>query len=290
MMVMKTLISFFQVTVLSIILVPLLVGCNRNPTLVEVGSVQIGKKDVEMRRRAMSVFSPQLSQKIALEQLIRSYTLSELLKKKGVNNLDASVEQEAKRFTESGKSNPKIAQVRKVFGSDEQTFRKVFILPMLADRVAYMDGYLKDSEFHKTQKQKADDFLTEVQKNPKGFEALAKKNGYVLKKGWLDSEKGLLWEPPREPASSNLPGGTFIADQWKRSVLNQLDPGKIASTFIEQGNAWVLLKKIGLSSSSKGSTEIAAVVVVREPFNVWIEKNRGLVPVTRISEQKLDSQ
>jgi len=270
-----------ELCVVSFISVMLVVGCTRNPTLVEVGSEKISKKDVEMRLKAMAVFNPQQSQQMALEQLVRSYTLSEVLKKKGLSSLDASVEQEAKRIIESSKSNTKMAQVRDVFGRDEKMFRKVFVMPMLADRLAYMEGYLKDDEFHKAQKQKAEQFLAEAQKSPSGFEALAKKNGFILKRGIIGSEKGLVWESNQKEASSNLPGGPFIAQQWKKLILDSTAPGKVASTMIEQGNMWFVLKNIGPSSKERGAIEIAAVVIAREPFNTWLVKNSALVTINR---------
>ncbi|NDC24824.1 MAG: hypothetical protein EBZ49_11970, partial [Proteobacteria bacterium] len=146
------------------------IGCTRNSVVAEVGSYKITKKEVSLRMKAMSVFSPQQNEKMSLEQLIRSYTLAEVMKNRGVKSFDASVEEEAKRIAETSKSNPKIAEVKKTFGRDEEAFMKLFVLPMMADRLAYLDGYLKDEGFHKKQKEKANSFLADAQKNPAAFE------------------------------------------------------------------------------------------------------------------------
>lgn len=266
-----------------------LVGCTRNPIVAEVGSTKISKKEVELRAQAMKAFSPQLNDKIALEQLIRSYTLAEVMKSKGMKGFDESVAQEAKRIDDSSKNNPKMAEVKKVFGRDDAAFKKLFVVPMLADRLAYMEGYLKDQEFHKNQKEKAEKFLVDSQKNSGNMEEMAKKNGYFYKKGVMDSAKGLVWEADRNVASGNLPGGPFIAEQWKKTVLNNTPAGKVAPTLVEQGNMWVVLKNGGASAKAKGATEVVAVVIPRQPFGAWLEKNKSSVSVKRFDEQKKDA-
>jgi|688.fasta_scaffold244254_1 hypothetical protein len=266
-----------------------LVGCTKNPVVAEVGSVKISKKEVELRAKAMKVFSPQLNDKSALEQLIRSYTLAEVMKNKGMKGFDESVDQEAKRIDESSKNNPKMAEVKKAFGKDQAAFKKLFVVPMLADRLAYMEGYLKDQEFHKAQKEKADKFLSDCQKNTGSMEEMAKKNGFMYKKGVMDSAKGLVWDADRNVASGNLPGGPFIAQQWKKSALDHTPSGKVANTLLEQGNMWVVLKNGGASSKVKGGTEVMAVVIPRQPFGAWLEKNKSSISVKRFDEQKKDA-
>lgn len=259
-------------------------GCTRNKTLAEVGSQAISKKDVELRMKAMSVFSSQQDEKIALEQLIRSYTIAEVLRKKGLKNLDSEIDAEAKRISDSAKSNPKMAEVIKSFGRDDAAFKKLFVLPMLADRLAYTDGYLKDDEFHKPQKEKAEQFLAEAQKNSGAFEDLAKKYGLAYRKGSVDPIKGVIWETEKKPSNINLPSGPYTAQQWKKAALDTTSSGKVAANLIDQGNFWVALKNSGSSGKEKSQVQIAAAAIFREPFGAWLEKNRSVVAVKRLAD------
>ena len=264
----------------------ILSSCTRNKTLAEVGSLNITKNDVDLRMKAMAVFAPQQNESIALEQLIRSFTIAEVLKKKGLKDLDKEIDAEAKRIEDSAKGNPKMAEVKKTFGRDEASFKKIFVLPMLADRLAYTEGYLKDEDFHKAQKEKANQFLAEMQKSSGSFEETAKKYGFLYKKGSVDPVKGLVWDADKNSGNVNLPSGPFIAQQWKKAALDNTASGKVASSLIDQGNFWVALKNNGLASKDKGHMQIAAVAIFREPFGAWLEKNRSAVTVKRVADAK----
>ncbi len=259
-------------------------SCTRNKILAEVGSLPITKADVDLRLKAMTVFSPQQSETIALEQLIRSYTIAEVLKKKGLSELDKKIDAEAKRIDESAKANPKMAEVRKVFGRDNSAFKKIFVLPMMADRLAYTEGYLKDEDFHKPQREKGENFLAEVQKSGGSFEEIAKKYGFLSKRGIIDPVKGLVWDADKSSAVGNLPSGPFIAQQWKKVALDATAPGKVTGKLIDQGNFWVALKNSSTAAKNKGSTQITAVIIHRDPFSAWLEKNRTAITVKRIAD------
>lgn len=259
-------------------------SCTKNKPVAEVGSTSITKKDVEMRLKVMSVFSSQPDEKIALEQLIRSYTIAEVLKNKGLTKLNDEITRESKRLSESAKTNPKMGEIQKVFARDTESFNKVFVLPMLVDRLAYTDGYLKDETFHQPKKDKAEQFLNETKKTPDAFELLAKQRGFAYKTGTVEPIKGLIWDKDKETKSVSLPTGAFVAQQWKKSALDSTPSGKISDSLIDQGNFWVAIKNLGPSPKDKNIQKIAVAVIFREPFGAWLEKNRAEIKVNRLAE------
>jgi hypothetical protein len=79
-----------------LLLVPLalafIVSCTGSKPVAMVGEKKITKDDVEFRLSMMKVFNPQMNEKVAMEQLIRSETLLQVLKSKSVEVKDQMVE------------------------------------------------------------------------------------------------------------------------------------------------------------------------------------------------------
>lgn len=253
-------------------------SCNRNKTLAEVGSEKIQKKDVELKVKAMAALSGKVDDKVALEQLINDFALVEYLKRKGNINLDSLVEEEMKKMTQGNMDNSPLPRLKAVFGEDNQSLKRIFVLPLVVSRLAYNEGYLKDDEFHKPRKQRAEDFLEEVSKKPTAFEELAEKTGLHFQKGAVTSSNGLVWSPSADP--SLLPSGKTVAEKWKKAALNSTPAGRVSPQVIEEDGAWVVLKNLG-SSKGNGGIEIEVATLAKDPFGVWVEKQKESLNVKR---------
>jgi hypothetical protein len=256
-------------------------SCNRNATLAEVGTETISKKDVDMKVKAMAAFSVKLDDKMALEQLINDYTLTEVLKKKNDPKLEALVDEELKKIDQSKLNDSQLAKVRGVFGGDTQSFKKLYLRPMVASQLAFSEGYMKDEDFHKTRKQQAETFLAEALKKPAAFEELAKKSGLHFQKGKINSTLGLVWSSSAD--TSILPSGPRTAENWRKAALNTTAAGQISTKVIDEDRSWVVLKNLGPSSSEKGTTELAVVTIPKEPYRAWIEKQKESISIKRMA-------
>jgi hypothetical protein len=254
-----------------------LVSCNRNKVVAEVGSEKIKKGDVALAVKAMSIFSPGTDEKKALEQLIEGFTLIEILKTKPGLTLEPAAEEESKKLSSTKEGDSPLLKMKSVFG-DEKTFRKLFLLPMVASRLAYTEVYLKDDEFHKPRKERAEMLLAEVQKKPAAFQELAEKSGLPYQKGTVSASEGVVWGPQAD--ASLLPRGPKIAEEWKKAALDATPAGKIAPKLIEGETYWVVLKNLG-PSAEKGKTDIAVSAITKEPFGVWLEKQKENIPIKR---------
>jgi hypothetical protein len=242
----------------------------------------IEKKDVALKVKAMAALSGAMDEKTALEQLINDYTLAEVIKKKSNINLDSIVEEELKKMSEGNMDSSPIPRLKTVFGEDKQSLKRIFVLPMVVSRLAYTEGYLKDEEFHKPRRQRAEEFLAEVLKKPAAFEDLAGKTGLQYQKGAVSSSKGLVWDQTAD--TSLLPSGQRVAENWKKAGLYSTPVGKVAPQIIEEDRAWVVLKNLGSSSKEKGAVEIEVASIAREPFSVWVDKQKETISLRRTSK------
>jgi hypothetical protein len=256
-------------------------GCNRNATVAEVGSEKIVKNDVDLKVKAMATFSVKIDDKMALEQLINDYALTEVIKRTNDPKLESLVDEELKKIDQSKLNNSQLAKVRGVFGGDTQSFKKIYLRPLVASRLAFTEGYMKDEDFQKTRKQQAETFLAEALKKPAVFEELAKKSGLHFQKGKINSTQGLVWNSSAD--TSILPSGPRIAENWRKAGLNTTATGQIVSKLIEEDRSWVVLKNLGASSNEKGATEVAVVNIPKEPYRAWIEKQKESISIKRMA-------
>jgi hypothetical protein len=256
-------------------------GCNRKPIVAQVGTVKITKEDVELRTKVMRVFSPDQNEAMAKEQLIRSYTLAESLRNKGFKNIEGLVDEEAKRLTESSRTNPKLLEAKNVFGTDEKAFKNNFVLPLLSENLAYNEGYLKDVVFHQDQKNRAEAFLAETRKNPANIESLAKQSKLYFLKAVIDPTRGVQWEDEKISKSSRLPRGPALAQKWTTAALSSLQVGKVSPALIDEGTFWVVLKRMGPSKKIKGGQEIGIVPIFKRTFGSWVNENQAKVVINR---------
>ncbi len=168
-------------------------GCTGGKVVATVGSQKITRDDVNFRVSVMKMVSPSFSDKAALEQLIRSATLSEILKSRGVELSEKSIEDELERMKKASSNNPQMAKVFDEFGSKKK-FKSLYIQPMLVDRLAFSSGYQKDEAFHQEETGKIQDLLKEAKANPSKFQELAKKMGLNYRKGSIQEKDGnLTW-------------------------------------------------------------------------------------------------
>ncbi|MFM8268955.1 MAG: SurA N-terminal domain-containing protein, partial [Pseudomonadota bacterium] len=82
--------NYSQFLVVTLTLISL-ISCTGSKPVATVGDNKITQDDVGLRMSMMKVFNPQMNEKQATEQLIRSATLLEILKSKGMKVSDEMV-------------------------------------------------------------------------------------------------------------------------------------------------------------------------------------------------------
>lgn len=275
--------KFAQLLVIPLTFISL-VSCTGSKPVATVGSSKITKDDVGMRLSIMKVFNPQMNEKMAMEQLIRSATLVEILNSKGMKISDQMVEMEVSKLRGATKGNPKIETMMKEFGSKKK-FKDVYIVPSLVEGMAFRDGFQKDEAFHKAENEKVASLLAAVKNNPSKLEETAKQMAMTLKKGTIREKDGLTWEgSDRDVAHMPaLPAGPGFGQYFKKNFLEKVPSGKVSPSVENFGQFMAVIRNDG---GSKDSMKFSIALVTRRNFGEWFNENSKNVKVMRVEEKK----
>lgn len=257
-------------------------GCTGGKVVATVGQQKITRADVDFRMEVMKVFSPSFNEKAALEQLIRSATLSEIMKSKGVAIGDKEVDEELERMKKLSANNPQMGKLFSEFGSKKR-FKTLYIQPMLVDRMAFGSAYQKDDAFHKEEADKVETLIRDGKANPGRLEELAKKVGANFRKGSIQERDGnLSWEADRNVASPvNLPQGAGLGQRWKSSLFEKASSGKVLETVENLGPYMMVMR---LDSKDKNALKFSAAYVMKKSFGDWYNTNKANIQVVRTDE------
>jgi hypothetical protein len=255
--------------------------------LVQVGTTQITDKEVRLAMKAMQAMrseQPQdssrplepVNEKGVLGALVRGHTMIELLKIKGVTDLDKLWEEESALLDWGNQLEP----IKKSLGNNNANLIKLFLVPTLANKLTFSQGYLKDEGFHHTKKNKADDVLKEVLKNPQKFSEIVKKQNLPTFKGVWRKEKIVMYKKPTLQFNTErmgpLPRST---EEYRKDDLEPLAAGQVLGHLAERNEGWWVVKKLGTVPSTKNEYNFEAFLIRRDPFGIWMRFNQNLVSV-----------
>jgi hypothetical protein len=264
----------------------------RERVLAEVGTTKITDKEVRLARKALEPLMPNIPDEAAvLDRMVKGQAIVELLKLKGIANLEEALQQEMARFEGNAEAGKQFEKVKKKLGNDPEKLKKLVLVPMVADRLAFQEGYLKDDEFNRNQIDKAEEFLKAVQKNPKSFSEIARRENLPLTSGKWIKGKGLILD---NPLLGSFTSNTYASAQREAErqgimSLDKLEAGQILDHVVDnKSGLWII--KSGGPLESKNGIKIEAVVVKREPFGLWMQKNARAVAIKRMPASELKSK
>ncbi|HEX4925658.1 MAG TPA: hypothetical protein VFV50_16300 [Bdellovibrionales bacterium] len=113
-------------------------ACTRSsesPVVAKVGRFQITEKDLEYKERLIQYYYPQSETGKALSALTKSYVNAQILENNGRVMNEEALQAESDRIDKNTKDPISLAEVKDIFGSDTAAYRRVFVLPTLADRL-----------------------------------------------------------------------------------------------------------------------------------------------------------
>ncbi|NBT58416.1 hypothetical protein EBT16_06495 [bacterium] len=274
------------------ILIPLslalVISCTKSKPLAMVGEQAITKDEVNLRLSMLKVFNPQMNENAALEQLIRSATIVEILKNKGITIDEKRVSEEMTRLQTAAKNNPQMEALLKNFGN-KKSFKDMYVMPMVAEQLAFREAFQKDEAFHKAEKEKADMLFANAKANPSKLESFAKELGVPVRKGSFNEKEGLVWDASGRDVANMppLPSGVGFGQMWKRNILDKAGSGKVSPQVESIGQWMVVVRNDG---SSKNNTKFTAAFVTRKNFGEWFNQSRQMVKVTRMEGQQANAQ
>jgi hypothetical protein len=260
--------------------------------LAEVGTTKITDKEVRLARKALEPLMQNVPDEAAvLDRMIKGQVIVELLKIKGIANLEEAFQQEMARFEGNAEAGKQFESAKKKVGNDPERLKKLVLIPMAADRLAFQEGYLKDDEFNRNKIDKAETFLKAVQKNPQNFSEIARKENLPLTSGKWIKGKGLILD---NPILGSFTSNTYASAQREAErqgimSLDKLAAGQILDHVVDNKSGLWIIKSRG-ALESKNGIKIEAVVVKREPFGLWMQKNARIVSVKRMAASESKSQ
>ncbi len=266
------------------------VACAEKP-VVQIGSFSITKTMAEKRQQVAKIYYPEEKSEVGLGQLVRAYTFAQILKNNGKTISDEELDQEIKRIDSHSRAPEMLAQIKAIFGTDTESYKKIFILPNTVDRMIY--PFFQNSEIlQKQEKQKADQFLQTVLKNSKQFEELAKKDKLpttqvtVMKDGLVwDHLKGKSTSVVNQAAQTELQKAVSKqlenemraqseseAKVWMTQIIPNLKPGQVHPELLDKNEVWVVLKYFG-------NHKFKTVAFQKANFEEWLAKEKEKVQV-----------
>lgn len=279
--------SLFIVGLVSL-LIPTVSCTKKNKVVAEVGSSKITRGDVEMRQKAMQVLNPSTTFEAAMEQLIRSYTMVEILKARNEALTDEEVASEYEKLKKVSENNPKMAALFQQAKGNEKEFRNVVVIPMIADRLVFMKAYMKDEGFHASEKEKATKLHQTLKTQATNFTDSVKKNGGMVFEGTIKDDEGLKWNPSADksqPMMGGIPQGPGIGKMWKERYLASAKPGTVVGELIEERNGYIVLYYA--NAGGKGAMNVKAGLIPKKSFGEWLQSQQKAVTVKRLlAEEK----
>jgi hypothetical protein len=115
------------------------VACFRNPVVAKAGRFEIHQKDIDYKEKVIHYYYPNHEPGNALPQLVNSYTNAQILENNGYRIDEKLLEAEEERIDKNTKDPISLKEIKAIFGSDVASYRRVYILPTLADRLVYSD-------------------------------------------------------------------------------------------------------------------------------------------------------
>jgi hypothetical protein len=268
----------------------------REKVLAEVGTTKITDGDVRLAMKALEPLMQNVpTESAVLDRMIRGHSVTELLKLKGMNNLEEAFHQEIARFEGSPEKVKQLEETKRKLGNNPEKLKKLVLIPLAADRLAFLEGYLKDEDFNKEKRDKAEAFLKEAMKNPQRFSELAKKENLIVTEGRWVKGRGLILDDPQLGSfvSSRTASAAKEAEQQGVENLEKLAAGQVLDYVIDNRSGWWVIKSRGVFESRGGvitGIKLEAAVVKRDPFPLWLQKNARVVSVKRMTAAESESK
>ncbi len=285
-------------------------GCTRNPVLAEVGDYKITKEEANFRNRVIRIYYPQETRNLGIDQLVRAFTYAQILKNNGQEVTDDVLTKEVNRIDQHTLVPETLARIKGIFGPDTKSYRRVFVLPTLTERVIYFEFFLHDPKPQAVAVKPAEDFLHLALQKPKEYLNLASTKGYKVqdfevsvKEGLKElknepKKKGKKGEDDARSLASNNPNSAPAhldmrmkaqmeeqraeeAKRWIENILKGLKPGEIYSKLVDQGQQWYVVKFLKQTPSKKGAYTFNAVAFNKAEYGEWIEAETKKVKITR---------
>lgn len=268
---------------LLVFLTTLNTSCTGGKVVAVVGETKLTQKDVNARLKFMQSMNPNMTEDMALNQLIQSYTMYEALKLKKVSLNDDDIKKEWEMRKKMMGNDPKRAEVFKEAEKDEESFKRAMVIPMMAERYMMGEGYIKDEEFHKAEKEKAQKAFDSVKAGSGKFEEAVTKEGGVAMSGVIDEKTGLKWKEEKKLPPGVMFQGPGMGMMFRKKYLERTPAGSLYPELIDERMAYLILFH-EKGSNPKGNMMVKVGIFPKKPFGEWMREQQSKVKVERMTK------
>lgn len=258
----------------------------------KVGDYVLTQKDLEYSNKVAAVDSPDKSPMNGRDRLVRGYSSAQILKDLKMEVTPQMTKAEEDRLTRLAQPGTFIGKIKAIFGEDTEHFRRVYVFPGVAEKRLYQEYYLKKNPSLVEARKRAERFLTDFRKAPKGLEKLAKAHGLKVETLIVSRAAGLEWEKPigqeESIKSANAPltgksftpnpKPTFAGDFWYQRFAG-LKEGQIYTSLVEHTDSWLVVRLLRREPKLAGSMRMEAVKLPKTNYPDWHFRQSSTIKV-----------
>lgn len=274
-----------------------------NRTLMQVGDYTIKSNDTKFKDKINNIFYPNNKESYGLSQLEKSFVYAQILKNNGLEITESMIRQEEMRINQNTKDPERLKEIQKLFGDDIESYRKVFILPTLAERVLYYDYFSNNPKAQEKSIAKANAVLTEIKNGKKNFKAVAqemslgyqvftasKNDGiiYLNQPETYEQDSGIKDISKKQQVPLNIQKQLDeerklqtieLAKFWIDKIAPSVKPGQIVEPPINFGETWIIARYSKRINSNTHQFE--TISIPKDNFDEWLRAEKEKIKISK---------
>lgn len=256
----------FLLLVLAIALIP---ACTKPPALIEVGERRLSEEQLEKRVKQIQLLQPAFTRVEAAIGMIEGWASDAVLEKRGNPVTADDLEAERTKVASDEKIAKLYKEVAKIFGTDQDTFVEVGLLPDMSIRKLHA-AYAEENAGNQGARDLATAFLSKAQIQPDQFAASAatldaKATTLVI------ASDGQVKDATGAPLQimAPTPDADRSAAQRLVSIARTNKDGQVLGLVSRTTRGFMIVKKM---SETPDAVQFEAVFFEKIAFAAWLTK------------------
>lgn len=262
----------------------------RSQLVATVGNETITASDAKYRDQVIAYYYPGENRSLGAKQLVDAHVGAQILSRYGKPISDAQIEAEVIRIDHHTQMPEGLQKIKSIFAGDTAAYRRVFVFPVLVNRVLRFEFFPFQKEIHWQSWEKANRFLLEEASHD--FKLSAKKAAAKYIEFELSSD-GVRWKIP-EASSDDFDtlgkpeqvtrwetkrklASTVQGALWGGKLLPQLKPQQVFTEVVDTGEHWLVVKC--LKQLGPGTFALEGVQFPKADFFEWYEQEKQKIVV-----------
>ena len=253
-------------------------SCSKQKQIIaEVGAYKITQKDINYRNKIIKLYDPKETRDLGLAQLTRAFSYAEILNSYGQSINEKMLLQEAIRIDKETQIPNFLLKIKSVFDDDHDAYLRIYVLPVLVERMIYYDFFVNNLSVHKESYNDAMKFLKLALKSTKAFHRLGQKQGLDFARFVVSEKTGLR----PMGAIPDVPPSDEQAKRWITNVVSKLKPGEIFPEVVNTEEHWKAIRYVGPYQNKTNEHLLEAVLFKKISFDEWIKSEKLKIKVVQ---------